>query len=84
MSLVCLVTGALAAVMAVINERRMQRHRLPGVSYAAATFRRDGGWRRADLFDARGLAYQRVAACFGVAAAILWALALMTWVVLGV
>ena len=63
--------------MAVFNERRMHRHRQPGVSYAQATFRRDGGWRRADLFSADGLAYQRRASRYGVLGALLWILALV-------
>ena len=74
--------GVIAAALAVANERRMQRHRLPGVSYAAATFRRDGGWRRADLFAPQGLEYQRRAARLGLAAAVLWLLALAAWVAL--
>ena len=63
--------------MAVFNERRMHRHRQPGVSYAQTTFRRDGGWRRPDLFSADGLAYQRRASRYGVVGALLWILALV-------
>lgn len=83
------VSGALAAgglasaTVAVLAERRMQRNRQPGVSYAAVTFRRDGGWRRADLFTAEGLRHQRRASKFGVAAAMLWLLALAAWAALG-
>ncbi|HMC54251.1 MAG TPA: hypothetical protein VKH19_03700 [Gemmatimonadaceae bacterium] len=54
----------------------MHRHRRPGVTYAQATFRRDGGWRRTDLFSAEGLAHQRRASTFGVTGAALWLLAL--------
>jgi hypothetical protein len=57
--------GLIALVVAVWNERLMQRHRQPGVSYAQVTWRRDGGWRRADLFTEQGLQYQRRAAKWG-------------------
>jgi hypothetical protein len=60
----------------------MQQHRQPGVTYAAATFRRDGGWRRSELFTARGLEYQAQAARFGVMATVLWGVALLSWVLL--
>lgn len=60
----------------------MQRHRQPGVTYAAVTWRRDGGWRRADLFTPEGLRHQARASRFGVAAAALWVLALAALVVL--
>jgi len=63
-------------LVAVYHERRMHRHRRPGVSYAAATFRRDGGWRRADLFTEQGLAHQRRASSFGVLGAAFWLLSL--------
>jgi hypothetical protein len=76
------VAGTILAGLAVWNERRMQRHRQPGVSYAAVTLRRDGGWRRSDLFTARGLEYQALASRCGVGAAVLWALALLAWVLL--
>ena len=74
--------GVVLAGVAVLNERRMQRHRQPGVTYAAVTLRRDGGWRRTDLFTARGLEHQARAARFGLGAAVLWALALLAWVLL--
>ena len=74
------LAGVVAATLAVVNERRMQQHRQPGVTYAAATFRRDGGWRRSELFTARGLEYQAQAARFGVIAAVLWGVALLSWV----
>lgn len=51
--------GIASLVWAVVNERRMQKHRQPGVSYGAVTMRRDGGWRRSDLFTPEGLTYQR-------------------------
>jgi hypothetical protein len=63
--------------VAVFNERRMHRHRQPGVSYAQATFRKDGGWRRTDLFTPVGLQYQRRASRYGVVGALLWILALV-------
>jgi hypothetical protein len=85
-----IVSGVLAgvgvgsALLAVVSERRMQRHRQPGVSYGAVTFRRDGRWRRGDLFTPEGLRHQRRASRFGVAVAGLWVLALVVWAVLGV
>jgi len=60
----------------------MQQHRQPGVTYAAATFRRDGGWRKSELFTARGLEYQAQAARFGMTAAALWVVALLSWALL--
>ena len=60
----------------------MQQHRQPGMTYAAVTFRRDGGWRRSELFTARGLECQAQAARFGVGAAVLWGVALLSWVLL--
>jgi hypothetical protein len=71
------VAGALSMVVAIVNERRMQRHRQPGVTYAQATFRRDGGWRRADLFTATGLQYQRRASRYGLVGVLLWSVALI-------
>ena len=76
------LAGVVAATLAVRSERRMQRHRQPGVGYAAVTLRRDGGWRRADLFSAEGLRHQAQAARFGFAALVCWVLALVVWVVL--
>lgn len=61
----------------------MQRHRQPGVSYAAVTLRRDGGWRRADLFTPEGLRHQARASRFGLAAAALWVLGLVALAALG-
>ena len=74
------IVGTLLMVAAVYNERRMQRHRQPGVTYAQVTLRRDGGWRRSDLFTEEGLRYQRLASGFGVPAAVLWAFAVLAWV----
>jgi hypothetical protein len=71
------IAGTLLMGVAVYNERRMQRHRQPGVSYSQVTFRRDGGWKRSDLFTDAGLRYQRRASGFGVPAALLWVLALL-------
>ena len=58
--------GVAAIVRAIWSERQMQRHRRPGVTYAQVTLRRDGAWRRADLFDDEGLALQRQASKWGV------------------
>ena len=66
--------------VAVFNERRMHRHRQPGVTYAQATYRRDGGWRRTDLFTPEGLKFQRQASTYGVLGAALWILALLTYI----
>lgn len=74
--------GLTSAALAIRSERRMQRHRQPGVSYAAVTLRRDGGWRRAELFTPEGLRHQRRASQFGITAAGLWLLALAAWVAL--
>ena len=76
------LAGLVSACIAVWNERRMQRHRQPGVTYAAVTLRRDGGWRRAELFTPRGLVYPFRASLFGVTAAVLWLTALVSWVLL--
>jgi hypothetical protein len=62
----------------------MQRHRQPGITYAAATLRRDGGWRRSDLFTPEGLKYQAVAARLGLGAAVLWVGAVLAWVLFAV
>jgi hypothetical protein len=77
------LAGVACAVLAVRHERRMHRHRRPGVTYAAATLRRDGGWRRTDLFTDEGLRHQARAARFGMAAAATWVLALVAWVAFG-
>ena len=61
----------------------MQRHRQPGITYREATFRRDGGWRRADLFTERGLDCQRHASRWGVAGGALLVAGLLAWIVLG-
>ena len=75
--------GLICAIIAVTHERRMQRHRQPGVTYAAATLRKDGGWRRADLFTPQGLAHQKEASRYGLTALVLWLMALGAWVLLG-
>jgi hypothetical protein len=51
--------------VAIWHERQMQKHRQPGVSYRDVTFRRDGGWKRADLFTEQGLKHQRQASGWG-------------------
>ena len=70
------VAGVVAAGIAVLHERRMQRHRQPGIGYRAVTFRRDGGWRRADFFTPEGLAEQRLASRAGLVGVLCWLLAL--------
>jgi hypothetical protein len=74
--------GVVALAIAVGYERAMQRHRQPGVSYAQVTLRRDGGWRRDDLFTDTGLRYQRRASSFGVTGAVLLLVALLAYVLL--
>lgn len=73
--------GCVLEAYAVVCERRMQRHRRAGVSYWAATLRRDGGWQRADLFAPQGLIEQRRAARAGMVGVAFWALALVAWLV---
>ena len=77
------LTGVVYMTVAVVNERRMHQHRQPGITYQAATFRRDGGWRRADLFTEEGLAFQRKAARNGVIGGALWIVALLVYVLMG-
>ena len=79
----CGVAGVAALAIAVAHERRMQAHRRDGVSYRDVTLRRDGGWRREDLFAPEGLAHQRRASRFGVAGAVLLLAGLVAWIVLG-
>jgi acetylornithine deacetylase/succinyl-diaminopimelate desuccinylase-like protein len=68
--------GTFSVALAVLNERRMQKHRQPGITYADVTFRKDGAWKRTDLFTHEGLAYQRKAARFGFIAVTSWLAAL--------
>ena len=75
--------GTLAMAAAIVFERLMHRHRQPGVTYAQSTFRRDGGWRRAELFTEQGLRHQRRASACGVTGALLWVAGLVAWAVLG-
>lgn len=77
------MAGVACLAAAVVHERRMQRHRKPGVSYADATIRRDGGWKRNDLFTPEGLGHQRRASAFGVAGALLLVTSLAVWAMLG-
>lgn len=79
--LALLAVGFLAA--AVVHERRMHAHRQPGVSYARATFRRDGGWRCAHLFTEAGLRHQRLASRYGVTGAALLAASIAIWILMG-
>lgn len=74
--------GTASMLVAVWNERMMHRHRQPGVDYLAVTMRRDGGWRRTDLFTPAGLRHQAKAARFGVIGLALWIAALVVWVLL--
>jgi hypothetical protein len=74
--------GTLLVALAVISERRMQRHRREGVSYRDVTMRRDGGWRRTDLITDEGLRHQARASRFGVLGAALWVAALAAWIML--
>jgi hypothetical protein len=82
------VTWALATLsagsfgVAIYHERRMQRHRQPGVGYREVTLRRDGGWRRTDLFTPAGLAHQRQASRFGLLGIVLALASLIAWVAL--
>ena len=76
--------GLVSVAVAVLYERRMQRHRRPGMSYRDVTLRRDGAWQRDDLFTPEGLALQRRAARYGWLGAALWVLALAACVALWV
>ena len=76
------IAGVASMAIAVFNERRMHRHRQSGVTYVQATFRRDGGWRRTDLFTPAGLAFQKQASRYGVLGALLWILALIGFIML--
>ena len=88
MSIQIVVSAALAALgitalgIAVACERAMQRHRQPGVTYREVTLRKDGGWRRGDLFTDTGLRYQRRASSFGVTGAVLLLASLLAYVLL--
>lgn len=57
--------GVIAVAVAIWHERQMQKHRQPGVSYSDVTLRKDGGWRRSDLFTGQGLRHQRQASAWG-------------------
>lgn len=76
------LVGAGCVLVAIANERRMHRHRQPGVTYAQATFRRDGGWRRSDLFREPAFILQRRASTFGVAGMCCWIAGLLAWMLL--
>lgn len=78
---VLLAAGTVSIAVAVVHERLMHRHRQPGVTYSQATFRRDGGWRRTDLFTDAGLRLQRRASTFGIAGAALWLLGVAAWTI---
>jgi hypothetical protein len=82
LAFILVVAGTISMIVAVVYERLMHRHRQPGVSYAQATFRRDGGWKRDDLFQPEGLRFQRKASRFGVMGALCWIVGLIAlWVV---
>lgn len=68
---------------AVVQERRMHAHRQPGVSYGQATFRRDGGWRRSDLFTEVGLRHQQRASLYGITGTALLIAGILAWILLG-
>jgi hypothetical protein len=74
------LAGAVALAVGIWNERMMQRNRQPGVSYSEVTFRRDGAWRRSDLFTEQGLMHQRRASAWGFSGLILLIVALVLWV----
>jgi hypothetical protein len=78
-----LVLGGIAALAwAVVNERRMQRHRRQGVTWGQVTWRRDGGWRREDLFTPEGLIFQRRASKWGLTGTVLLLCAVvLAWIV---
>lgn len=76
---ILLAAGTVSVGIAIVSERRMHRHRQPGVTYAQATFRGDGAWQREDLFKTEGLRLQRLAATFGGLGAGLWVLGLLGW-----
>ena len=80
---VLFLAGSIAMALAVRQERLMQRHRQPGVSYRDVTLRRDGGWRRGDLFTPAGLHHQRHASRFGLIGAVLWVAALLALAIPG-
>jgi hypothetical protein len=82
LSLGLAIAGVVCLVIAVAYERAMHRHRQPGVTYMDATLRRDGGWRRQDLFTEAGLRHQRRASAFGVVGAVLLVAALVAYVLL--
>lgn len=77
------VAGVASLATAVSYERRMHRHRQPGVSYVEATLRKDGGWRRSDLFTPVGLQLQRKASLWGVTGGVLLLASIAAWMVLG-
>ncbi len=68
---------------AVAHERRMQANRRPGVTYARATLRWNGGWRRSDLFTEIGLHHQRRASRCGVTGAALLVASILAWMAIG-
>ena len=76
-ALVVGATGLIALAVGIWNERMMQRHRQPGVTYRDVTFRRDGAWRRADLFTEQGLKHQRQASSWGFSGLALIVIALV-------
>jgi hypothetical protein len=75
--------GVAFLAAAVVHERRMHAHRRPGVTYAQATLRRDGGWRRGDLFTEAGLRHQRRASLCGITGAAFLVASILTWMALG-
>lgn len=78
-ALVLAAAGIIMVGVAIWHERMMQRHRQPGVSYADVTLRRDGGWKRSDLFTDTGLKHQRQASGWGFPGLALIIIALVLW-----
>ena len=77
------LVGLAFLASAIVHERRMHAHRRPGVTYRQATFRRDGGWRRSDLFTDVGLYYQRRASMHGITGVTLLLASIFAWAILG-
>lgn len=81
-SVILAAAGGVAMGVAVVNERRMQRQRKPGVSYRDVTLRRDGAWKNDAFFTDLGLRYQRRASIWGALGTACWIAALVAWIFL--
>jgi hypothetical protein len=75
--------GSVAVAVAIFYERRMHRFRQVGVSYVDATFRRDGGWQRTELFTAEGLEHQRRASRYALIGILFWIAGLLVYLMGG-